>query len=268
MEKLDERLEKLGITGKEAEVYIELLKLREASVAQLSKNTKIKRTSVYYCLDALMKKEIVGQVDKNGKKFYFCEDPKRSLNNLVEQQKLAIEEMLPQIKDILGKGSSLPTIKIYYNVNGLRNLFADILFCKEKVARYYMTDTSINDLLGMTFMRATIKKRVAEKIKALSLRTFEYNLDLTEELFYSSKFLRETRFLPKDLKISPYMIIYDNKSIIIAPKEKIGFIVESQEFADAQKAIFDIIWNISENNKLIGGEGQVSQKATEEDLYY
>ena len=88
MEKLEKRLEKLGIVGKEAQVYIELLKLREASVAQLSKNTAIKRTSVYYCLDALMKKEIVGQIDKNGKKFYFCEDPKRSLGNLVEQQKI------------------------------------------------------------------------------------------------------------------------------------------------------------------------------------
>ncbi|MEI7620937.1 MAG: helix-turn-helix domain-containing protein [Candidatus Moraniibacteriota bacterium] len=268
MEKIAEKLEKLGITGKEAEVYIELLKLREASVAQLAKNTSIKRTSVYYCLDALIKKEIVGQIDKNGKKFYFCEDPKQSLHNLVEQQKLAIEEMLPQIKDILGKGSFLPTIKIYYNINGLRSLFADVISCKEKVARYYMTDTSINDLLGVTFMRATIKKRVAEKIKALSLRTFEYNLDLTEELFYASKFLRETRFLPKDLKISPYMIIYDNKSIIIAPKEKIGFIVESQEFADAQKAIFDIIWNISKGTNAGTGDMQVPQKATEEDLYY
>jgi len=40
------------------------------------------------------------------------------------------------------------------------------------------------------------------------------------------------------------MCIYDNKVVIISAKEeRVGFIIESHEFAEAQKTIFDLIWN-------------------------
>lgn len=40
------------------------------------------------------------------------------------------------------------------------------------------------------------------------------------------------------------MAIYDNKVVVISTKEeKLGFIIESQEFAQAQKVIFDMLWD-------------------------
>ena len=45
------------------------------------------------------------------------------------------------------------------------------------------------------------------------------------------------------------MCLYDNKSVVILAKEKIGFIIESNEYAQAQKAIFNTIWNISTSQK-------------------
>lgn len=272
MEKLEKKLEKMGIDGKEAVIYIELLKLKEATVAQLSKNASIKRTSVYYCLEALMKKGLIGLTDKNNKKIYFVEDPKSSLNGLVEQQKSVIDEMLPQIRDIYGKGSSLPAIKIYYNEVGIKNIFEDVLACKEKVARYYISDFSVDEMLGESFLKYFVKRRILAKIKSLSLRNVTYEPEREKEVS-QEKQLRETRFLPKNLVLAPYMCIYDNKSVVISPKEKIGFIVESQEYADAQKAIFDTIWKISgvtglKSGEVSGDDGQTAQKATEEDIYY
>lgn len=263
MEKLQKQFEKLGINGKEADVYVELLKLKEATVVQLSKNTAIKRTSVYYCLDALINKGIVGQTNKNSKKLYFVEEPKESLGNLISQQKSALEEMLPQIKDIYGKGNDLPAIKIYYNLSGIKNIFEDAINCKEKIARYYVSDLNIDEMLGETFLKSFVKKRIANKIKSLSLRTENY---VPEREMASENQLRETRLMPEGLVFAPYMCIYDNKSVVISAKEKIGFIIESQEFADAQKAIFDTIWNIGKDSTDING--QVPGKATEEDIYY
>jgi hypothetical protein len=45
------------------------------------------------------------------------------------------------------------------------------------------------------------------------------------------------------------MCVYDDKTVVISAKEKMGFIIESQEFATVQKAIFDMIWGISQSFK-------------------
>ena len=56
--------------------------------------------------------------------------------------------------------------------------------------------------------------------------------------------LRQVKFLSKEDKIKPYICIYDNKVAVISTrKEKLGFIIESKEYAEAQKAIFDMIWD-------------------------
>jgi sugar-specific transcriptional regulator TrmB len=248
MENITKQLEKLGILGKEAEVYVELLKAKEATVIQISRNTEIKRTSVYYCLDALIKKGVIGMIERDGKKLYFAEDPKNSLNNLIKQQESVIKELLPQIKDIYGKGSVLPAIKIYHNLAGIKNIFEDLLSCQEKVGRYYVSDFSVDEMLGEVYLKSFVKKRISLGIKSLSMRSVQY-LPEREQEETSAKQLRETRILPANLGSCPYMCVYDDKTVVISAKEKMGFIIESQEFATAQKAIFDMIWGISQSFK-------------------
>lgn len=254
MENITKQLEIIGIIGKDADIYLELLKAREATVIQLSRKTAIKRTSVYYCLDALIKKGVVGLAVKNNKKLYYIEDPKNSLNNIIKQQQTAVQEMLPQIQNLYGKGSGLPEVKIYYNISGIKNIFEDVLTCKEKVARYYISDSSVDEMLGEEFLKSFVKKRISLGIKSLSLRAGEYAPE--RELGYQ---LREIRTMPKSLIFSPYMCIYDNKSVVILAKEKIGFIIESTEYAEAQKAIFNTLWNISKP------QGEDSRNASEDD---
>jgi sugar-specific transcriptional regulator TrmB len=258
MEDIIKQLEILGITGKDADIYIELLRSKESTVIQLSKKTDIKRTSVYYCLDSLIKRGVVGMAIKNNKKLYYIENPKNSLNNIIKQQQSAVQALLPQIQDLYGKGSGLPEIKIYYNSSGIRNIFDDVLTCKEKLARYYVSDISVDEILGESFLKSFVKKRVALGIKSLSLRTDDYTPE--RETGYQ---LREIRKMPEGLSFSSYMCIYDNKSVVILVKEKIGFIIESNEFAEAQKAIFDTLWNISKSR----GEND-NEKEEKDDNYW
>ena len=101
----------------------------------------------------------------------------------------------------------------------------------------------MEDLLGEDFLNDFIKKRVKAGIRSLSLRAFKYK-PFREKGIIHQKLLREVRFIPENIEIKPYMCIYDNKVVIISAKEeKVGFIIESHEFAEAQKTIFDIIWN-------------------------
>lgn len=243
MENLEKRIEKLGLSEKEASVFIALLKIKEATVIQLAKMTNIKRTSIYHCLEELIKKEFATKITKDDKTYYFSNNPKSSLNGLLSQQKEIIESVLPDLKNLFGKVAIIPEIKIYYNVAGLRSIFEDLLGSKEKIARYYVCDFNTDELLGIEFVDKFVKKRIEAGIKSLSLRSFKYKPEREKETTHTKQ-LREVKFLPEGVELAPYMCVYDNKVVVISSKKEIvGFIIESQEFAEAQKTIFDLIWN-------------------------
>lgn len=243
MENLEKRIEKIGLSEKETMVFVALLRAKEATVIQLAKITKIKRTSIYHCLEALINKELVVKATKDYKTYYFANDPKLSLSGLLIQQKEIIESVLPDLKNLFGKGAVVPEIKIYHNVAGLRSIFEDLLNSKEKIARYYVCDFNTDELFGIGFVDKFVKKRIEAGIKSLSLRSFKYKPEREKEITHAKQ-LREVKFLPEGVELAPYMCVYDNKVIIISSKkEMVGFIIESQEFAEAQKIIFDLIWN-------------------------
>ena len=80
-------------------------------------------------------------------------------------------------------------------------------------------------------------------ITSLSLRAFEKYHPKWEDEGTHAQQHRKVRFLPEQYFINPYMTIYDNKVVVLLREEKMGFIIESKEFADAQKIIFDMLWN-------------------------
>ena len=243
MEPLEEKLKILGIEGKEAILYMALLRLKKATTTQLSRFTGIKRTTVYHCIESLMKLELVSKIETDGLKQYVAENPQVTLNTLIEERNRNVKLLIPELKDIFGMESYHPEIKIYHNEAGLRKIFEDVIYSKEKIGRYYVSDLDIDNILGKEFLSDFLKKRIERGVRSLSLRSFGYKPEREQDTTHAKQ-LREVKFLPDEIKVQPYMCIYDHKVVVISSKEsKFGFIIESKEFAEAQKTIFDMLWN-------------------------
>ncbi|MFA5872062.1 MAG: helix-turn-helix domain-containing protein [Parcubacteria group bacterium] len=243
MNSISQNLEKLGIGGKEADVYLAILKFKKTSVGELAKFTGIKRTTIYHCVESLLSKELIAKLTKDDKKIYLAENPEESLANMLREKKETVSELIPDLKSLLGTGAYAPEIKIYRHQSGLRKIFEDMLFSKERTIRYYVSDLSLDALLGKKFLADFVKKRIKRGIRSLSLRSQKYKPEREQGALHSKQ-LREVRFIPENIEIKPYMCIYENKVVVIASRdERVGFIVESREFAEAQKNIFDLLWN-------------------------
>ena len=243
MEEITQNLENLDIIGKEKDVYLALLRIKSATVIQLAKATNLKRTTIYHCLESLIEKGLATKIVKDDKKLYIAEDPKESFDNFLKERKNAIDLVVPELKNIFGIGTTQPEIKIYRNTSGLQKIFEDILQCKEKFSRYYLSGTILEELMGKDFVEKFVEKRIKAGITSLSLRAFEKYHPEWEEKSTHVHQLRKVKFLPEQYFIKPYMTIYDNKVVVISREEKMGFIIESKEFAEAQKIIFDMLWN-------------------------
>lgn len=118
-------LQDLGLSEKEAQVYLALLQVENDSIIDIAKKTEINRTTVYPIIEGLLKKGLVSEVQSGKKIFYQAESPER-LETFVERQKLLFEEKARTIKDIIPQlkatqrdSGEKPVIKMYEGHDGI-----------------------------------------------------------------------------------------------------------------------------------------------------
>ncbi len=118
-------LQNIGLNDKEIEIYLSLLQVDSNSVLDLSKKTKILRTSVYPILDSLKEKGLISEI-KKGKKVYFQAEPPERIGFFIESQKIKLEEQsrlakefIPRLKSLSRQKGERPIIKIYEGRDGV-----------------------------------------------------------------------------------------------------------------------------------------------------
>ncbi len=150
------KLEQIGLTKREAEVYLALLQRKEFTAPELTKITTITRTKIYEILQSLVHKGICVESSRNGSKVYRCIDPKIALKNIVtnyeqvvEQKKIEFEQK--QKLDIEQKKSTAGLLQ------------------KELASLYVDKSTSFEPFDYMEML--TDKRQIGEKWKTIQQNT-------------------------------------------------------------------------------------------------
>jgi sugar-specific transcriptional regulator TrmB len=156
-------LQDIGLNEKEALVYLALLQVDAASVADLAKKTKIKRPTVYVVLKGLMKKGLASEIQV-GKKIHYQAEPPERLETFVERQKTVLEEqqkrlkdIIPQLKGIERELGERPIIKFFEGRDGSISAHEEFYsFTPEKEEKGYFIFN--RDLLEETFTPEELEK--------------------------------------------------------------------------------------------------------------
>jgi sugar-specific transcriptional regulator TrmB len=125
---LEKYLEEIGLSDKEAVLYLALLGFDSATPSELSEKTGIKRTTIYVVLESLEKKGLVSEVPK-GKISSFQAEPPERLETYVEKKKLQLEEtaskleeFIPRIKGLQRESGEKPVVKFYDGKEGILSM--------------------------------------------------------------------------------------------------------------------------------------------------
>src|SRR3989344_8602544 len=97
---LEKYLQDLGLSDKEALIYLALLQVDGATALDLSKKTKINRSTVYVVIDALLKKGLVSETTV-GKKTQFQAESPESIRTYIERRKIELEKTEKRLDDII-----------------------------------------------------------------------------------------------------------------------------------------------------------------------
>lgn len=247
--KIDQVLLNLGLMDKEPDVYITLLKTPGAQPASVIANrANLNRTTVYKTLVRLVKKGLVTKTQRHGITCFFAEDPENRLKVLIEERQRLLGEMnnammeaLPLLTISDDDPDSLPRIRYYEGIEGIKQIYEAVLKEGEDVFRYGDI-TKIYAALGV-YTDEYIQKR-----NELGFTTHAI-MPLSEaehaKLKKHKKEHREVMFIPEKLfPIDGEVRIFGNKVAIISLRKEspIGVIIDSETIAKMFLSIFMLTW--------------------------
>ncbi|HOX61050.1 MAG TPA: helix-turn-helix domain-containing protein [Candidatus Magasanikbacteria bacterium] len=239
-----EILKKLGLSDKEAIIYLELLRLGPSSVRQLAEKTDVNRGTVYDCLKRLQILGIVEFYEKEAKQFFVATDPVR-LRDLAKRQiedttqaSDKLNDLIPELKSLYDSGGERPVSR-YFSKDEIHKILEDVLTTcaesEEKKYRIYSAEGVRKYLYEQfpTFSDVRVAKGIAVCVVAIGDGGELRGLD-------------ERRWLKSAPSTPTYIIIYPKKTAYIslnAKNEPVGVVIENEGVAETQKTIFDSLWN-------------------------
>ncbi len=243
---LDE-LKKLGLSDKEAEIYLILSEATELKGSEIDKKSKYSRQTVYSTLENLIKLNLVEKNEKKGQVAKFKITHPSKLQNLLNKKEeefkqtknsltLVIKNLISDFNLISGQ----PGVQVFEGEEGVRKVLNDSLKTKGEILTYADVEPVIKYIKNIN--DEYVKKRLKLKIKkrALVLDT-EFARKYMKEN-YSGK-ITDTRFLNNGeiMPFSAFVEIYDDKISYITFENDnlIGIIIQNKPIADINKYLFE-----------------------------
>lgn len=251
-----EQLQKLGLTNKEASVYMASMELGIASpVSTIAKKANINRTTTYDILDQLVQKGVIVTHKKKNNLYYEALPPEKLIAYLKEQSekfsRLAndAQKILPELQTHY-RISGRPKVYFYEGNEGLIRVYEETLTSSEEI-RAYASDQANQNAIPWYFPQY-YKRRTEKNIPIRAI--FPDTPKDRQRHALDEKEMRKSRIVPKNkLDFLPEINFFDNKIMIADWKEKLGIIIESSEIAKVFKQTFELAWEAAEkyHNKIV-----------------
>jgi sugar-specific transcriptional regulator TrmB len=247
---LEKNLETIGLSEKEANVYLALLELGHASVQDISKKAKVNRATTYVILDALIKKGLCSTFSKEKKTYYGAETPER-LNSLFAIQKKEIEEkqrildtLMPQLEVLNNSRENKPSVRFYEGKESLQTLINDMYTTKDKLVRSIFSADNVEDIFSEEERTEARERRLKLGIKFKTI----YTSTRKGAAWPVNPLTERFRVSENKFPISNDIAIYDGKVRIASLGKKLsGVIIEDQEIYNTFVSIFELAWEAAKN---------------------
>lgn len=238
-------LQEIGLSEKEAALYLALVQVDNASVIDLSKKTGINRSTVYVVLEGLMKKGLATEVRIGKKVHYQAESPER-LSTFIERQKVMLEEhgkrladIVPQIKGLQREQGQRPVMKYFDGreaaLNSNREFFN--IQDKEGVGYFFFNRDLIEEIFSQKELDEIQKIRPSKNIKGKSLYVGQTTLS-------SNEMTERKKIDGEKYPVLCDVSIYEDRVQFVTLGKKLSSIfIQSKDVAETLKSLFKLAFD-------------------------
>lgn len=246
-------LENIGLNPKEVKIYLALLKLGSATVSEVSKETRYKRTTIYPFLDNLKSKGLIDWGVTRYNRKAKPRDPKQLLRFARAKERkygravLSLEENFKEINKHYIQDLSDVEVKYYEGKKECREMLLELVKAKREIIGY-------SSWMKYPFIGEKWCHKLEAKIKNKGLKERKIVSGTEHNLYHSKEYVKEPdynlqfffKFIPPKkefIKVDIYLF-NDIKMILSFKSVKPnGIYIRNKDLVQSDKAIFEVLYN-------------------------
>jgi predicted DNA-binding transcriptional regulator len=251
-DQLAKELENIGLSEKEAKVYLAALELGPSTAQSIAAKATVNRSNTYVMIESLIKRGLMSSFEKGKKRYFESERPDRLIKVIdedirgLQKKKDLFVTLLPGLNELVAGASSSTRVRIFEDLNGLVQLQEDMLQIASSTKIVYAI-AAVDDarkFVSADSMTPLWEKLRRNKVQVKSIYTKEGEAqDVVNPLW-------ENRRLPIDrFPFRGELVIYGDKaSFVTYDNGKIvGTLIESSSINSLLKTLFDLAWEQAAN---------------------
>lgn len=252
LEALSRKLEGLGLSEKQARVYVAALFLGPAPVQRIAEQAGVNRATAYVILDELIALGLVSESSAKTKTMYVAESPE-ALQRLIEREEQAVQEKREKTKELLPELAGMqraplaaaPIVRFYRGKEGVKSI-SEYLRRKAKPKTTIYALNNFDEVVKIfpDIFTANPKARLAKNIAS---KLFYFYKD---EILSDKTLLRSTKRLPYPVLAD--INLYEDRAALLTysddPKKLTGILIESPEIVGALRQLFELAWEAQERD--------------------
>lgn len=252
MTSINRTLKNLWLSENEINVYLSAISLWQTTSSVLWKKTWLTRSTARYTCQSLVAKNLMNCVNKQDYHLYTAESPKKlkyildkeiqKIENKIDQ----VNDIIPQLENLVNPHAILPKVKYYQWVDGIIEIFDDVLSKEQVIYWVAKIDENIDPEIKEYIDKKYLLKRKTLKYKSYAL--FNDNHITQEYSLNDEEVNRHTLFLPeKDFPFPGCCYIYGNKIAYFSFNRNNlnGIIIENESIMQTQLSFFKLAWKMA-----------------------
>jgi sugar-specific transcriptional regulator TrmB len=248
---LETELQKIGLSEKEAKVYLAALELGPSPVQKIASKAKVNRATTYVILEGLMKKGIITTFDQGKKRLFVAEGP-HALKNVIHHQQeeldkkeQMLEGLFSQLQSVHNTLPNKPVVRFFDGKEGLKSMLEELLESKTTQARVVYPTHAVANLFNEEERKDYRERRVKKGIKIKSIYS-DRGLDQMKNPLSDRKRVPEEKF-----SFTSEIEIWEDKVIFAALEGQVsGVMIQSQAMAQTMRTLFDMAFESAEKYDL------------------
>ncbi|MBU1111333.1 MAG: helix-turn-helix domain-containing protein [archaeon] len=248
--KFTQKLKDIGLTEREAKVYLFLLEYQEAKTGIICSKLNIPNSHIYTILEKLLNKGIISFKIVNNVKIFRPVDPEslyalfREKERKLEQEKKDLKKFISKLRKIEIKEKKENDFKYFEGINGVRSMFTELAESLVPNTKLYIASAPIayekwNAFLLELFQPIRIKKNVL--------------LQLIVPTRLKKHALEREKLQPIEIKFSDvemeaeFGVTGEYVYFLSFGEKPYALLVKDKNLASTQTKVFEIMWKEAKN---------------------
>ena len=230
----------LGLSDKQANVYVALLNHGASTVTDIAKHAELYRTDVYRAVGTLLERGFVSKTKKKKRVLYKAESPAK-LKSLVQDLTDSFSEQLPLLEQQYRAQKKRPTVSFHESYQGIQSVYDDIIATLPRGGVFYRYSSSkFRKPRNRYVSRSYEKNRDEKKIERYVITS------QSAKARKKPKLERYMKIIPPDFDLFEYNItqlVYGDKVAFVDYNTDTATVIENPTIASFQRQLFKLLFS-------------------------